>query len=394
MKPNSAPSSPPPHRSASSASVPVPPPASHHDWLHDWWWLILPATIASHIWWYFLHRVLIGHSGVNSNGWVGAILLVLIMVAGIGGMVGINSLNGYLVRSNWWRAIIALWLVAQGLWYLPLTWWTVVAMITSAAGLWSGSRAIHQESDERVHVQPWSVLPVGAGPAMLGITLGVAIALAQAVVATSLPPQQRVDRLITQSVKLVEDYAQPLYPKLKASMTVDQAIGLNFPSADSLLNSVGITDRLTTDQQRRLQQQLTDQGIDTSVATGQTRQQLEQSLSQAIQQYENQALSSARDELGQRFKIQLRGDETIHQALVEALREQINGPALRYAQFFAPLIAVIIWLLLRLLTPLLLWAALLAGWLWYRALHLTRAIRISRRVEEVEQLEWGPPHVH
>lgn len=298
-------------------------------------------------------------------------------------------LSAYLIRSRWWQGVVALGLALPLFVFFGLSPWSGLAFAAAVAGWWAGAWAVEKEIVNRISVQPWSSLQSGTSVAVLGLTTSMALLFGLSVTAGSISPTERVTQLVGQTVEIVEKFVQPMYPSIKASMTIDQAIGTQLPSADKVLNSVGITDRLSAEQQPKLQQALDTYGINTSIANGTSRADVEKKLQELFSQYQQQAVNQVRDQLGKQLKIPLRGEETVDTALRAAVYQQVSGPALKYAKLFGIVAAVTAWLLLRIFAPFFQWAAIFGGWIWYRMLRGLKIAHIGRRMEEVEHFEWG-----
>jgi hypothetical protein len=307
----------------------------------------------------------------------------------VGGMNGISLLSAYLVRSWKWQGVMALAISSPIVAFFHFSWWILVAMLVSMACIWVGLMTTTHDVVSRVAVRPWATLAAGSSAMVLGTITSLALIVGNQVFSVQQSPEQRVDRLINGSAVAIEQVLLKQLPGVTASMTINQAIRSQLPTAESLLENIGITETLSPQQESQLTKEVQNAfGITQGFQAGQTKAQLVKELDAVIFQYENQSIDEIRKQISDRVGISLRGTETVHQALREAIAFRVQSPALRYASFFGIAAAAAAWLLLRIFSPFFAWAAVLAGAFWFWFLRFIRRIGVNTRVEEIQHLDW------
>lgn len=307
----------------------------------------------------------------------------------VGAMNGVALLSAYLIRSAPWQWCAALLISLPVLAFFHLTWWIVAATFINAFGVWSAMRATSHDVASRLVVRPWASVSAGSSSIVLATMIALSLIIGNQVVGLHQTPQQRVDRLVTGLVSVLERGLSTTLRGVTPNMTIDQAISTKLPSAESLLHSLGITEQLSPNQQEQLSQRLQDNlGINAEFQSGQTTTQLTKEVSSVLQQYEGQSISEIRKQLSLRVGIPLQGNQTVHDALLQAIRHQVEKPALRFASYFGLVAAVTALLLLRLFSYFFSWATIVCGTIWYWILRRFRIVTIQQRVEEVEHLDW------
>jgi len=358
--------------------------------MNDWWWLAVPAIIASVVWWSLLNEVLAGglHLTALSSG--ETIVFALVALVAFGCMAGILLLAGFLIRSRRWRLGLSVITSLGLLFFFPLSWWTLAAGFVSSLAGYTAMHMTARDAESRRRVHPWMSMMPGAGIAVLGMITAVSLLFGASVERDALTPQERVHKLAAEAAKIIEHSATPIFPNITPDQTVDEAIGSQLPNGRDLLEKLGLRETLSSAQATQLNRQLRDDfGIEASIRSGQTSTDTEKQLDTLLQSYRSQAIQEVRQQLGDRVGVTLQGNQTITEALQSLILQFIEKPALEYQRFFGFAAAIAAWLLLRLFSIFFEWGTMVAGWVWYHALHLLKRVHITEHVEEIQQLEWG-----
>ncbi|MBI5466655.1 MAG: hypothetical protein HY975_00355, partial [Candidatus Kerfeldbacteria bacterium] len=226
------------------------------------------------------------------------------------------------------------------------------------------------------------------------VLVAVAVLTYQQVRGSTKTTDELTDRLVNQTVTISEKFLPLVYPHYQQGMTVDELIGGQIPTADDILRDVNF-DALPTKaaQEAALRETLLSLGFDPeqfSLDSATTTAALKQSLDRQLSQFRTEAIAQTRATVGEKLNVVLRGDETVHQALIDIVTERFNPWLQRYAKVVPVILAVSIFLILRIFTFLFTWLALVFGWVMYRLLLALKIVHVVTRTVPAQSLEWGP----
>lgn len=325
-----------------------------HPWNPRVFWFLGPSLLGGLSFWLIVLAVL--HGGVK---W---------QVADLGAIIGFVALamvtaalwlsplliSPYLVSRRLVQAAICTVASLPILFFFPLTWWTGLAYAVCLCGLWWGLWQGQSEADNRLQIRPYHLLNRMAPLAMMVVMVVVSILYYQQLRASTSSPQQLAQRLVGQTVSIAERFLPLVYQTYQADMTVDQFLVSQVPDTSTILKSLNVN-------------------IPESVPDP---------------TFTHAELDQARNELSQRLGLTLRGDESMHQALVEFVSKQYQPYINRYLNFIPSLLAVALFFLLRIFSIFFQWAIVAFGWLLYRLLRFVGVVRIDHLTVPAERLRW------
>jgi hypothetical protein len=308
-------------------------------------------------------------------------------------MLGIALLVPYLVSHHWLVGLIMLLTGLNVLWYLPLTWLTGLMVVAVTGGLWLSAVTVGRDLRDRIKINIHGTLVRNTSWAVLGVMLAVTLAQYQ-VIDRALGPNKSVDQLVTRTVAAVEKILPRFVKNYQPDMSLAELVGAEMPTADKIMANLKLDSKLTTSDQTKLQQQLKDQGIENPnlPALGASAAQVRQAIDAELAKFQAQASSEMLTGLSDQLHVKLGTEKTTHDIITAILRQKLSPAALRFTAFIPPLVAVALFLLLRLFSPIFEILVVVSGWLWYRLLRLARVFNIRIETVEAERLIWHNPN--
>jgi len=256
-----------------------------------------------------------------------------------------------------------------------------------------GIESIADDMHNRLSVQPMLSLPRGITFVIFSVLMAISLLYYQQLRGGHTSTEELSAKFIDQTVTLSERILPIVYKEYKVGMTVDELIGAQIPTADSILKDVKFEAFTNQNQQQAaLQQKLTDLGLDPSVVTVDVKQgeaQVKQQIDAKLQEFRQQTIDQARSELSKRLGIPLAGTDTVHAALTRVVGKQFDTYVKRYVVFVPVLLALSLFFILRFFTSLLQAVVVWFGWLYLRLCRAFKVIQISHQTVPAEKVEWG-----
>lgn len=317
-------------------------------------------------------------------------VLLFLTIAAYAFVGGIFGLLPYGVTR---RIVFPIWALVLGLTaflFHPLTLGTLLASVAFAVGLWAAAEAISRESASRrkvdvrstlAHVMPWVVI---------GLSLAIALVYYDRAVSLA-DPKRDTAQLIDRVVRVAESFGPRFVKDFRATMTVDELIDAQLPSAEDIVSSAVKGDRVTADETDALRRRLADLGLaDLALPpVGSDAELVRRAIDDEIRRSRAAVVEETRSGLGEQLGISLRGDATVHEALTALVKDRVGTRTTTFMQFVPPILSIGLFLALRLISPILEMLAVGAGWFWYRALRLAKVLRIKTTPGTIEVVEWG-----
>ena len=362
----------------------------HRDLRSELLWLIVPSILFANAFWYITAQIF---NGLSRVGAAEILWRVATLLLSFGLMLGIALLVPYLVSHHWLVGLIMLLTGLNVLWYLPLTWLTGLMVVAVTGGLWLSAVTVGRDLRDRIKINIHGTLVRNTSWAVLGVMLAVTLAQYQ-VIDRALGPNKSVDQLVTRTVAAVEKILPRFVKNYQPDMSLAELVGAEMPTADKIMANLKLDSKLTTSDQTKLQQQLKDQGIENPnlPALGASAAQVRQAIDAELAKFQAQASSEMLTGLSDQLHVKLGTEKTTHDIITAILRQKLSPAALRFTAFIPPLVAVALFLLLRLFSPIFEILVVVSGWLWYRLLRLARVFNIRIETVEAERLIWHNPN--
>jgi len=362
--------------------------AIHRHFVAEWLWLLIPSFLASLGWWYGIRQLLIRpFSGEMVWATAALIFATVISYAFIGGIFGLIP---YGITRKIFFPIWALVLGVTAFIFHPFSVGTALAALSFAVGLWVAAEGIAREASSRrkvdirstlAHVMPWVVI---------GLSLATALVYYDRA-QTHADPKKDTAQLIGRVVEIAESFGPRFINNFRPTMTIDELIDGQLPTAEDLVRSTVKGAQVTDDETDQLQRRLADLGLGELVLppVGSDAAVVREAINEEIRRSRAAVIDEVRSGLGDQLGISLRGDATVHQALTALVNDRIGSRSAAFVQFVPPILSIGLFLALRLISPILEIFAVGAGWFWYRALRAAHILKKKTVPGTIEVLEWG-----
>ncbi len=355
--------------------------------------LYVPSVIGGVVFWYFVQQALRGHVAFTTLALVniGIFLLVGIVCLSLWlSPILLVSYVGTWRSMRWTSAAVAAVPLAI---FFPLYWWTGAAVAVLIMTLGWGLEAIFDDAHNRLTVQPLHSLPRGITYVIFGVLVAVSLLYYQQLRGSADTTEALSKKLIDQTVTVTERALPIVYKSYKQGMTVDELIGAQMPTADSILRDINFSSLNTGQaQQTAINDQLSKLGVDTSglnISTKETEASIRQQLDQQLLNLRQQTIDSTRQELSQRFDVTIKPNETVHDMLVAVIGLQYDRYVQRYVTFVPVLLALALFFVLRFATSLLQAVVVWGAWVFLKMYRAANVVRITHQTVPAEKVEWG-----
>ncbi len=361
-------------------------------WNGKFSWLIIPSLLGALGWWWGMSQFVSGQVNITTNAVQNVSRPAVIAILGLGLWLGAGLLTTYLSPQRRVRWVVAAAISLPLLAFFPLTLWTLVAVVATGAGLAWAFDQTFADSHNRLTVQPFQTLNVGLSSAVVAALVAVSVLSYQQVRGNEQSHQATLARLSESMVTLTEQFLPSIYHGYQPTMTVDQLIGSQLPDADTILNDIHF-DQLANQaaKQQALNQKIEHIGLDPNQIHLDLRQDtaaLRVQLSHQLATYRQKAIDQARDKLSQQLGLTVSGTEAVHQALTDLVSQKLSTAFGRYVSVIPIILAIGVFLLLRLFSFLYTWVILGFGWSLYRFLRLSKIVSLETTTVPAQHLEW------
>lgn len=354
---------------------------------------LIPSLAGGVMFWLIVQQALLGHVVFNHISVTNVAVFSLIGLFCLALWLGPLLLVSYITI---WRAVrLSMAAVASlpMLAFFPFHLWTWVSLGLLVVFIGWGMESIADDMHNRLTVQPMLSLPRGITFIIFAVLLSISLLYYQQLRGSHTTTEELSNRFIDQTVTLTERILPTVYKDYRPGMTVDELIGAQIPTADSILKDIKFDTLSTpTEQQQALQQKLTELGLDSSqvkVDVKQGEAQVKQQINAKLQEFRAQTIDQARQELSKRFGISLEGSDTVHRALVKVIGKQFDTYVRRYVTFVPALLALALFFVLRFFTSLFQAVVVWFGWLYLRILRALKVVQITHQTVPAEKVEWG-----
>ncbi len=352
-----------------------------------------PSLIGGASFWFFVQQALRGHVVFNEVALLNIGLFFLLGLVCLAVWLGPLLLVPYVSA---WRSVrlTAVFITALPMmFFFPFQLWTWAALAALLGLIGWGMEGVADDMHNRLSVQPMLSLPRGITFVMFSVMIAISLLYYQQLRGSNATTNELSNKLIDQTVTLTERALPLAYKDYRPGMTIDELIGAQIPTADSILKDIKF-DAFTnkTEQQKALEQKLADLGLDPNSVTVDVRQgeaQVKQQIDAKLQEFRAQTIDQARQELAKRLDIPLQGNETVHAALAQVIGKQFDAYVRRYVTFVPVLLALALFFILRFFTSLLQAVVVWFGWLYLRLIRAFKLIQITHQTVPAERVEWG-----
>lgn len=354
-------------------------------------WLLIPSLGGGEVWWWLVAKTFAGRAGLLENDWPNVLGTIALGLVALGFWLAAAALGGYLIRGRFDRWVLALLVSWPWIIFFPLNRWTVVMGVLCWFGLGWAIRRTAEEARDQVRLRPQRALMQGLPLAVLMVVLAVSLAYYQQFSLPGKSPSDQVSKLTDQTVTLTERFLPRFYPSYRANMTVDELIGAQLPSAEELVNGIDLKisgNKLTQDAENKLR----EAGVDVNklnVDRTKNTAELQRAIDKQLDSFRQDTIDQSRQELGDRFKIDLRGDETVHEVIQSLINRQFTAATDRFSAVIPILLGVALFFILKVFSGLMVWVAMVVGWWWWHGLKMMKVVMVATVDEPVEKPSWG-----
>lgn len=368
-------------------------PTVSSSWSPRLLWLWGPQLIGAAGWWYLVSHVLAGRVSFVASPLALILMIIGLGVVAIGWWLGSILFGAALIPQRSWRILTA-GVSSVPLWFFfPFSLWTGITWLVVLAGVSIGLEQAHDHAHNSLLVRVRQVLGVSLGLPLLAVMIGTSLLYYQQLRTSTKTPDILANNVIDQAATTVERLLPNVRSEYRLGMTVDELLGLFIPKSDDVLKGVSPTSgQLSTAQQNQLKQQLSDRGVPVEqldLDFSQTEAQLRIAIDAQIGEFRAEIIKNLRTELSRTLRIDLRGDETVQEALKGYFGRQFNTYIRDYLNWLPPLLALALFFTLRLVSIIFQWGIIVVGWAWYRLLRLTRILGVVHETVPAERLSWN-----
>lgn len=367
--------------------------ASRSPWNLRLLWFIVPGLGGAVWWWWGISQFVTGQVDLSTNILANISRPAIQALLGLGLWLGSASLSTYLSPWRSIRFTSAVLVALPVLAFFPLTLWTGAAAIVMAVGLAWNYEQMFGDVHNRLLVQPWQTINQNLSVALSAIMIAVAILSYQQVTKNAPNSAASTLKLSGQIVTAAEQFLPSVYKGYTPTMTVDELIGSQLPTADKILADINF-DQLTNQaiQQQALDQKLKDIGINPNAVHLDVRQgqaALRDQLTAELNKYRQDSIAEIRQQLADRFGLTLTGREAMHDVLTQYVDHQLTTSLGRFTNFLPLLLAVGVFLLLRLFSFIYTWLIVGWGWAWYAILKAMGVVKVETVTVPGQRTAWG-----
>jgi hypothetical protein len=356
--------------------------------------LVVPSSVGGFVFWYYVQQALRGHVAFTTIAvvnigiffFVGLLCLVcwlspLLLVAYVGRW-----------RSLRWAAA-AVAVIPMTPWF-PWQLWTGLAMLLVLLGLGLAIESIAEDAQNRLTVQPMYSLPRGISFAIFTVLAAISLLYYQQLRHDTSTADALSQKLMDQTVTVVERGLPLIYKQYTSGMTVDQLIGAQMPTAEGILQDIRFSSLQSTQQQQAaLNDRLSQLGLDPNsitISNKESEAALRKQIDDQIASFRQQTIDQTRQELSKRFDITITPNESVHNLLVAIIGRQFNRYVRQYVIFVPALLALALFFVLRFATSLLQAVVVWGGWLLMKIYRATHILYISQKTVPAEHVDWHP----
>ncbi len=352
-----------------------------------------PSLIGGAAFWFFVAQALKGHVVFNNVALVNIGLFFLLGMFCLAVWLGPLLLIPYVGPWRSVRQTAVLVASLPMLVFFPFQPWTWLAAALVFGFMGWGMESIADDMHNRLSVQPMLSLPRGITFVIFAVITAISLLYYQQLRGSRATADELSNTLVEQTVTLTERALPVVYKEYQPGMTVDELIGAQIPTADSILKDINfnaLTDQ--AQQQQALQQKLKDLGLnpgEVNVNVKQGEAELKRQIDAKLIEFRAQTIDQARQELAERLGIPLQGSDTVHAALVKVVGKQFDAYVRRYVTFVPVLLALALFFILRFFTSLLQAVVVWFGWLYLRLCRAFKLVQITHQTVPAEKVEWG-----
>lgn len=353
---------------------------------------LLPSFVGGSAFWFFVQQALRGHVIFTTVPLVSLGVFFLLGLLCLGLWLGPLLLVPYVAPWRAVRVTIAACSVVPLVPFFPLYWWTLGAGVIVVVLIAWALEFINDDMHNRLTVQPLLSLPRGIPFIIIGVLTAISLLYYQQLRSSHATTDDLSNTLIDQTVTIAERALPTLYHDYEPGMSIDQLIGAQMPTADSILNEIQFTNLPTTAQkQEALSKKLQDLGIDANDAainTAQSQAIVKAELEARLAEFRAQTIDATRRELEQRLGVSVSGSDSVHDVLKRLVGKQFNTYVSRWVQFVPMLLALALFFILRIFTSLFQAVVVWCGWLYLKLCRGLNLVSVTHQTVPAERLQW------
>ncbi len=355
-------------------------------------WLMVPGVVGAIAWWWGIGQFISGRVDITTNLLQNVSLPAFTAAVGLAVWVGATLIMTYLLPWRSSRYALGAVLGLPVFFFFPVSLWTSLAFVLTAAGLIWAMQQTWSDLHNRLTLQPTQTLNIGLSGAVLGILIAVSVLSYQHVTDKTISPAGPISELASNLVTTTEHVLPHVYKGYRPTMTVDELIGSQLPGADTILQDIHF-DSLSTQaaKQQALNQKLNDIGLnsnDVHLDLNQDSFQLRNQLSAQLEKFRQDAIDQTRSQVGKQLGVFLKGDETVHLALTSLVDQKLTTTFGKYVNVVPIILAIGVFLLLRLFSFIYTWGIVAFGWALYRFLRVLGVVSIETTTVPAQHLDW------
>lgn len=354
----------------------------------------IPSLIGGSVWWLVVQQALRGHVAFNQAALANVFMFIFLGLLSLTIWLAPTLLVAYVGKWRSVRYTAVLAATIPILFFFPWQLWTGLAWLILLLGLWWGMETAADDAHNRLTIQPMRTLPHAMPAVIFGVIIAVSLLYYQQLRASASTAEELSRRLIDQTVTLTERVMPAVYKDYRSDMTVDQLIGAQLPNAEKILSDIHFNELTSqADRQRALEETLSSIGYspnELNLNLKQSEEDLRRQLDLKLQEFRDQTIDQARQELGERLDVTLKGNETMHEVLRNIIGRQFDRYVRRYVTIVPALLAVALFFILRVATSLFQAVVVWMGWLLLRLYRGLKVLSVTHQTVPAEKLDWGP----
>lgn len=365
-----------------------------HPWTPKILWLMVPSLAGASVWWYIVARTLQGHIAFSTAALPTLATFVIFGVFGLSLWFGSFNLLAYLVTWRSARWLLSLVTTLPLLAFFPLKLLTLIGVAGLWLVIWWGMERVAGDAHNRLAVKPQLTFGSALSVIVVAVMLVVSLLYYQQLRGTEKTSKELASRLSDQTVTLVERFLSATYTEYRSDMPVDEVIGLQIPSSAELLQDIKFDTLDQSELQNALRESLSRiEGFDPEslrVEPSTTRADLERDLDVKLVDARRQLSEEVRKNLSDQFSVPILGEDKVHDVLVRIVNRQFERYIKNYVIIIPWLLALALFLILRVFSGVFLFATTWIGWAFYRLYRSLHILDIEHVTVPAESLTWHP----
>jgi hypothetical protein len=345
------------------------------------------------VFWFCVSRLMAG--GFSERTIVGSASLSAATLLAFSVVVGGVAVLGMVApwRRERWGVAALIGILAQL--FFPFSLTTFLAVLIFVLGMIFYVSIMAKEARSRIRFSFDKTIKVDMTP-MIGLVLIAVSVLYYGAVSNQGSNPDKVLRDLTESTTNVLEGVLPVaYPQYESDLTVDQFIRRQLPDASRIIEELNLNASSSREAKRQLlEQKLRDLDIDPESVdveaylddSARAQSDLEASLNKELVALQDEAVRATREQLAQNFRVTLRGDERLADAVDLIVTHNVDRLVRPHAAALPAILALSLFFFLWVFTFLYELVIRAVGHVVYLSLKAGGAVRIIKEPVEAERL--------